>query len=128
MVVEITDRAQRAQLLKAIQDKTLRIIKITDPLDIQEYFQLRKVMGQGEAVCLTLAENKGWIVGTDEKRRVRREILERLGKWKQITTVDLMVLAIRSGVISIEQADAYKKTMEENNFRVKFDSYRHFFP
>ncbi len=127
VVAEITDRSQRILLLKAIQDKTLRMVKITDPSEIQEYHQLRNVMGQGEAACLILAESKGWIVGTDEKRRVRREILERLGKRRQITTVDLMVLAIRSGVISIKQADDYKKTLEENNFRVKFESYQHFF-
>lgn len=127
VVAEITDKAQRLLLLKAIQDKTLRMVKITDPSEIQKYHQLHSVMGQGEAACLTLAESNEWIVGTDEKGRVRREILEKLGKGKQLTTVDLMVLAIRSGVISIEQADDYKKGLGERNFKVKFESFQHFF-
>lgn len=128
VVEEIKVRAQRIALLQTIENKTLRIVKITDPSEIQKYHQLHRVMGQGEAACITLAESNQWIVGTDEKGRVRREILEKLGKGKQLTTVDLVVMAIKSGVISIEQADDYKKTLEEKNFKVKFESFQHFFP
>lgn len=38
--------------------------------------------------------------------------------------MDLIVLTIRAGVASVEMADGWKVTLEENRFRMRFASFR----
>ena len=58
------------------------------------------------------------------KRRFRREVLASLGPGRLVTTPGLFVLAIRAGVISVEQADHAKAVLEGNRFRMGFKSFR----
>lgn len=61
---------------------------------------------------------------SDEKRRFRREVERRIGLERLMGTADLFLLAIRSGLISVEEADRYKETLEQNRFRMPFASFR----
>jgi predicted nucleic acid-binding protein len=81
-----------------------------------------KSSGKGEAACLALAESRGWLVASDEKRRFRREVLALLGSGRLVTTPGLFVLAIRAGGISVQEADEVKAVLERHRFRMGFRS------
>jgi len=81
-------------------------------------------MGKGEAACLAMAEARGWMIASDEKKRFRREVTARLGLERLVTTAGLFVIAIRAGVISVEEADQAKEILERHRFRMAFRSFR----
>jgi predicted nucleic acid-binding protein len=124
VVSEITDPAQRAALEAAINIGSVRPETITAAAELARYAQLRQVVGKGEAACLALAESRGWLVASDERRRFRREVLASLGAGRLVTTAGLLVLAIRAGLISVEEAHEAKAVLERNRFRMGFKSFR----
>lgn len=69
VMAEITDPGQREQLEAVLTRGKLRTIVLEDIAEITTYAELRRLMGKGEAVCLALAEARGWIVASDEKKR-----------------------------------------------------------
>ena len=124
VISEITDLAQRAALETALAAGHLKQEAITDPQELARYADLRQIMGPGESACVTLAEARGWLIASDEKRRLRRAVNERLGPGRLVTTPGLFVLAIRAGVITVEDADRAKAILEEHRFRMSFPSFR----
>jgi hypothetical protein len=74
--MEITKDDQLKQIKEAIKDDCISGEVITDPEEIQEYAELNKVLGKGEAAS-------------------------RLGRDRIITTSDLVVRAIEASVISV---------------------------
>lgn len=74
-------------------------------------------MGRGEAACIAIAAQKGWFIASDEKKRFLREAIARVGAGHVLTTVDLFVLAITAGLLSVEEADADKVTLEGRRFK-----------
>ena len=123
VVGEIVDPTQREELEAAIT-AGLMSETVTAPHELTRYAELRQVVGRGEAACLALAESRGWLIASDEKRRFRREVLARLGSGRLVTTPGLLVLAIRAGVMSVEEADDAKAILERNRFRMGFRSFR----
>lgn len=121
---ELTREDQRRALDDAVARGYCRIESITNLEALQVFAELRTVIGSGEAACLVLAERTGGIVLSDEKRRFRREVEWRIGLERLMGTADLFLLAIRSGLISVEEADRYKETLEQNRFRMPFASFR----
>ena len=121
---EITEPAQRSALETAIAAGHLRRETITAPAELTRYAELRQVVGKGEAACLALAESRGWLVASDEKRRFRHEALTRLGVGRLVTTPGLFLLAIRAGAMSVEEADEAKAILERHRFRMPFGSFR----
>ena len=81
-------------------------------------------LGRGEAACLVLAVRHGWTVASDEKGRFRREAVKRIGGDRIIDTADLYIRAIRAGLVTIEEADVDKATLEARRFRMPFGSFR----
>jgi predicted nucleic acid-binding protein len=124
VVAEITDPVQREQLEAALTRGELHTFVLEDIAELTIYAELRHVMGKGEAACLALAEVRGWIVASDEKKRFRREVIVRLGEGRLVTTAGLFVLAIRAGLLSVEEADQAKAMLERHRFRMKFQSFR----
>ena len=124
VISEITDSAQRAVLEEGLVAAYLRRETISDPAELARYAELRQVMGAGEAACVALAEARGWLIASDEKRRLRREVNERLGQGRLVTTPGLFVLAIRASVMTVEQADQAKGVLERHRFRMSFASFR----
>ncbi len=123
VVAEITEPAQREQLERAVADGYLRIETITDPDDLVQYAEMRRMLGRGEAACLVLAGRYGWLVASDEKGRFQREASTRLGPHRTVNTAGLFVAAIRAGTISIEEADQAKSILEQHRFRLPFSSF-----
>jgi predicted nucleic acid-binding protein len=124
VVSEMTDPEQRAQLEAALTRGELRTIVLEDIAELTIYAELRPLMGKGEAACLALAEARHWLIASDEKKRFRQEVFARLGKDRLVTTAGLFVLAIRTGLLSVEEADHAKAVLEQNRFRMTFRSFR----
>jgi len=121
---EITIPAQRTKLDQAVEGGQLRLVSMTEPGDIELFADLVSFLGRGEAACLVLAVRNGWLVASDEKRRFRREVAKRIGDDRLIGTADLYIRAIRSGLVTIEEANADKASLEMRRFRMPFGSFR----
>jgi len=121
---EITNEDQRAVLDDAIAEGWLKVESLTDLDAIAVFAELTAHIGRGEAACIAIAQKRGWWVASDEKRRFRREAEHRLGAGRILGTVDLYLLAIGAGLLTVEEADADKVVLESKRFKVPFASYR----
>jgi len=121
---EITGANQRSTLDRAVAEGHLRIATITDPDGIALFAELTRHLGRGEAACLVLAVKNGWNVASDEKRRFRREAASRIGDDRIIGTADIFMVAIRAGLLTIDEADADKEELEKQRFKMPFGSFR----
>jgi len=124
VVQEITRPAQRAALDAAIEARHFRIVRITDPVDIRDLTALIAFLGRGEAACLVLASRNGWSIASDERGRFRREALARMPEEHIFGTVEIYIRSIRTGLITVKEADADKLVLEEHRFRMRFTSFR----
>ena len=121
---EITQPEQKQQIEGAVAGDALRIEELTGSEVLALFAELRHLMGTGEAASLALAVHRGWSVASDEKRSFRREALARLGPGRILTTPGLYVVAIRSGLVSVKEADADKATLEACKFKMDFSSFQ----
>lgn len=121
---EITIPGQRATLDAAITAGGLKLEVIDDLESLTLFTELTAHLGRGEAACVAIAAKKGWRIASDEKKRFLREATARVGVGHVLTTVDVFVLAIEAGLLSIEEADADKVSLEGKRFKVSFGSYR----
>lgn len=124
VLAEIVLIGQKGQVDSAVAAATLRIEGLAGPEMLALFAELRRLMGAGEAASLALAVIKGWVIASDERKAFRREALGRLGPGRILTTPGLYVLAIRAGVLSVEEADADKARLEACRFRMAFSSFR----
>lgn len=121
---EITNPQQRATLDDAISGGWLKVEVITDLGAITVFTELIAHIGRGEAACIAIAAKESWYIASDEKKRFRREAEARVGVGRIITTVDVFILAIKAGLLTADEADADKLTLEGRRFKVSFASYR----
>jgi predicted nucleic acid-binding protein len=121
---EITIAEQRDTLDAAVNDGWLKVEVIDDLGAITAFTELIAHIGRGEAACIAIAAKEGWYIASDEKKRFLREAEARVGVGRVITTVDVFVLAIRAGLLTVADADADKLTLETKRFKVSFTSYR----
>lgn len=124
VVAEILDPSQRQQLDAGIGEGDLRVETITEPEDLVRYAEYRRSLGRGESACLVLAKRHDWLLASDEKGRFRREATAAVGAGQLVNTAGLVVLAIRAGLISVEDADKLKAVLERHRFRMPFSSFR----
>ena len=124
VVEEITDSQQARTLAQAVRDGRLRCERSTDLDEVATYADLRQFMGRGEAACLSMAERRGWLVAVDERGRFLRMARERVGEHRILNTPGILLIAIRAGVLSLNEADVLKARLETHRFRMKFDSFR----
>jgi len=124
VVEEITNGDQKAKLDDALARGIFHIVAIKTIDTITLFAELTTYVGRGEAACLALAVERNWIVASDEKRRFRREAVNRIGSGRIIGTRDLYVLAIQAGLITVEEADADKGILEQLRFKMDFKSFQ----
>lgn len=125
---ELTDPAQRVQVTAAIASGGLELVVSSDLAEIAESVELRRHMGRGEAVAFAVAEHRGWLIATDEGRRTRRLIVERLGATRLLTTPAILLRCMGAGMLSVSDADAIKAELERHRFRMAFGSFRELLP
>lgn len=121
---EVIVAPQAAALADAFDGGHLARASFAGTAELAAFADLVRVLGQGEAACLALAETHGWYVASDERRRFLRLAEERLGAGRVINTPGIYVLAIRAGLLSIEDADADKGVLAGHQFMMKFSSFR----
>lgn len=124
VVEEIRDPVLRGRMEEGLRSGVLSVPSITDLVEIESYARFHRTLGQGEAACLAVAVCRGCYVASDDRGAFRRAVTEGIGKERIITTPDLIVLTIRTGLASVEVADGWKVTLEENRFRMRFASFR----
>ena len=103
---------------------TFKRESLTDLDALALFAELVQVMGRGEAASLALAAGKDWYLACDEKRVFRRKAIEILGEDRLITTPGIIVLCIRQGLITIDEADRLKAILETKRFKMTFGSFR----
>ena len=120
---EVLEDTQREKLDRAVEGRKLLEVQITDPVELSLFASLSGFLGNGEAAALAVAERRGWMIATDERGRTLTEIVKRLGSERLRTTPAIIVQCIRSGAISVPQADAIKERLEALRFRMPFRSF-----
>lgn len=124
VMAEIIDPLQRSSVEEAITAALLERTSIQSTDELSAYAELRQVLGSGESACLALAMTRRWLVACDEKRVFLREAQARLGAGRIVNTPGLYILWIRSGILSVEDADAAKQILEANRFKMNFPTFR----
>ena len=124
VVEEIKDPDQKKQLNEAFKNGWIRKTSITDIEEISLFALHTKTLGKGESACLAVAESRGWFIACDEKRKFRKEAQKRLGEGKIFTTAGLILLAIRKSILTVDEADSLKATLEKKRFKMNFSSFR----
>lgn len=124
VVAEILNEEQSAALRAAIAASHLSHVGFQDTEEITAFAALASFLGKGESACLALAQRRGWWVASDEGGAFHREAQQRLGPGRLINTPGLLLFAIRTGVLTVEEADQAKAVLEQHRFRVRFKSFR----
>lgn len=124
VLAEILGPQERRAVEGALGAGILRHTAITEPEALASFADLRQFLGLGESACLALAARSGALVASDEKRRFLREAEKRLGPGRVLNTPGLFLLAIRRGVLTVDEADAAKAILEQHRFRMPFASFR----
>jgi predicted nucleic acid-binding protein len=122
--LEVTHPDQAQALQAAVDAGHVSRETMTDPAELALYARHRQIMGRGEAACLAMAEHRGWLVAGDERGAFLRTAHERLGANRLLNTPGLLVLAIRTSVITVEEADQIKAILAQNRFVMKFASFK----
>lgn len=121
---ELTAPGSRERLDDALRSGILKLELLQDLDAMSVFVDLIRHIGRGEAACIALAAQHGWSIASDEKRRFRREAVARLGEARLIGTPDVFVLAIRAGCLTLDDADADKRALEQHRFKMMFASFR----
>lgn len=121
---ELTQEDQRAAIDRTIASGGLRVDSMTDLMELAAYADFSDRMGRGESACLAVAHARGWSIASDEKGRFRREAVARIGEARLMGTADLLLLGIHAGLLSVEEADEDKVTLEGRRFKMPFASFR----
>lgn len=116
VVAEVEYEDQKERLHAALAAGILREIEITDLSEIALYAELRAFLGDGESACLAVAATRRWVIATDEKRRLRREIFERLGEGYLLDTPGALVAALRGGILTVPEAEAIRQELAQHRF------------
>ncbi|MGD8890949.1 MAG: hypothetical protein PVF53_21205 [Desulfobacterales bacterium] len=124
--VEITSKDQAALLKKAIQNGFLEQTVITDTKEMADYAEFHKTLGQEESACLAISVNRDFSIASDEKGVFRRLVLKKIGQRRLLTTPDLILVAVRTKLISVAQADKLKAKLEAHRYKMKFQSFKEF--
>jgi predicted nucleic acid-binding protein len=123
VIDEVLSPRERARVDHALACGLLHETVLEDFSALSLFSGFLQVMGQGEAACLALAVQQGAWVASDEKRAFRREAERHLGPGSILNTPGLIVLAIRRNVLSLDEADEIKRSLEQRRFKMTFGSF-----
>lgn len=122
---EVTDPAHVGTLQEALQGGRLREVRVDDPAELAVFGRLAalRVLGVGECAALALAVHRGLPIAIDDKT-ARKKAVALFGFERFVGTADLVVAAIRGGLIDVQGADEMKMRWEEDlRFRLGFESF-----
>lgn len=109
---EVSDHyeEQLTRLKSALAQRMLEEIVINHPEEMGLFGQLAQLarFGDGECACLAVALHRNYILAIDDKKAIKQAYLLR-PTLSIITTENLIVLMIKLGLLTVEEADAIKK-------------------
>lgn len=123
VIEEITRPEQRQLVADVISAARLCEEALHGSASLRLYAEFRNSMGKGEAASLALAIQRSWRIASDEKGAFRRAAAKHLGTDNVLTTVSLYLALIRSGQLSVEDADQDKALLETRRFQMPFASF-----
>ena len=121
--LEVKEPAQAAALGEALAQNLLHVEPMAGTAELSVYSELRARFGPGESACLSMAQARSWLIATDEKRAFQQEVLRRLGPGRLLNTPGIILLAIRAGALTVEEADEAKRRLEGKRFKMDFGSF-----
>ena len=127
VVAEVSDPDQAPKLADALQAGHLQKEPSVAPLELEIFAELRQIMGRGEAACLAMAQTRQWLIACDERGVFLRQAQAQLGADRIMNTPGILLLAIRQGILAVEEADHLKDILEHHRFKMNFVSFREIF-
>lgn len=118
VIAEVTQPSHTARLNTALERSHLTEFELTDLAAIADYDALRANLGDGEAATIAAGACLRWIVGLDEKGRARREANNRVGEQGLINTPGVLVHAVRTGVLALQDAEQVRLELAAESFRI----------
>lgn len=91
VISEITIGTQLSEVKNCISSGLIKVVELTDIEVMKDFFTLQKRLGKGESSCIALATANNWILCSDDKKRVPKTVLCRLGPNYLLTTDRLLL-------------------------------------
>ena len=123
VLAEVVSPREKILAEEAIRSGHLQEITFSEVSELALFAELTRSLGMGEASCLALAVHRGAFVASDEKRAFLREAEARLGPGRVLNTPGLLLLAIRKGLLTVQEADGMKHVQESKRFKMTFGSF-----
>ncbi len=122
---EVTEPAHASGLGEAIAEGLMREVRVDATDEVEAFGRLvgLRVLGVGECAALAVAVRRGLQIAIDD-RTARKKAVALFGFERFVGTAELVVAAIRSGLIDVPSADEMKRRWEsELRFRLGFESF-----
>lgn len=120
---EIEDPEQRERVEQAVRDGAVQLTALSSPDELAIFVQHNELLGKGESSCLALVQHRQWVLGTDETKGNKWLQVINAEKGHVLNTPGIILLAIRTGILSLDEADAIKSTLESRRFKMSFKSF-----
>ena len=120
---EIEYPDQQEAVKEAIRQGWIRQTKLEDPAELQTFARATAQLGKGESACIALAEKRSWVLATDDSKSAKWKKVISAPGIQVLNTPGIILLAIRKGVLTIQQADELKVALERNRFQMGFRSF-----
>ena len=119
VVNEVTKEPHVSRLQTALAQNYVTQFVLTDLEAIADYAALRAKLGDGEAATIASAGYLQWVVGLDEKGRARREAAARVGTHNLLNTPGILVLAVRTGLLTLDIAEQIRLDLARYRYQIK---------
>lgn len=111
---EVTYPDQAARLNAAILSGQLLELPTGGLSELATFAQLTSTLGIGESAAIAAAQHRTLAIALED-RTARRTAESLVGKHNILGTVELMVLALQAGLLTVADADAIKADWEANH-------------
>lgn len=103
----------RRPVEEAILAGRISVVHISsdDPAELDAVAEWSESVDEGEAESIALGVTRGWLVGLED-RAAQRAIRRRGGNPGWVSCADLLVLAVRAGRRTLEEADAVFRSLD----------------
>lgn len=123
VIAEIEYQDQRQAIEQAIQQGWLQLMRLEDPIELETYAKANELLGSGESACWALAVRRNWVLATDDSKGAKWKKVISAPGIQLLNTPGIILLAIRAGLLTVQQADEIKATLEQSRFKMAFRSF-----
>lgn len=102
---EITRQDQTQEPRRQLDAGLMMVARVEEPEELTAYAELKRIIGDGEAASLAIAQHRGWSLMSYETGRFQREAVARLGSPRFLRTPHLIASAIQQGLVEKERLE-----------------------